>query len=414
MKTPLATERLTEAGPDRLQIRKGGGCLSIFGIPFFAAGVFLSLIALGVLVPENADELPWWAWPLMLAMGLIFVGVGGSLVFGRTWISIDLSRGMVVREWGLIVPLKSDELSLQNYSAVAMRFDAGDSDSPDRYPIALQAQSGGGDLALLSPGDYASSRAQAERIAAFVRLPLVDSTTDHESVHHPETLNATFQERAGGESPGRVVCPATLLTSVEESGRSVRLTIPGPGFRPAMLLHLAIPLAFGAFALLQLVPFFRETDTPEPVEWLFIAFVGLFMLGPVAGALVSILRAKRARTVVTASPERITLEERAAFRTKSVDIPVDAILDIDCSTKESMMDSAKRGIATVRAARLGRGIGGVTGSVDVPRWVSWLGSLVPSKGVILKTRKGVFAIGSGLPDDEVRYLHDRLRRAVLG
>ncbi len=137
MKTPLAAESLTEEGPDRLRIRSGGGCLSIFGIPFFAAGVLVCLIPLGVLVPENADELPWWTWPLMLAMGLAFVAVGGHLVFGRRWISIDRTRGIVAREWGLLVPLKSEELSLQSYSAVVLRFDAGDSDTPDRYPIVL-------------------------------------------------------------------------------------------------------------------------------------------------------------------------------------------------------------------------------------------------------------------------------------
>jgi hypothetical protein len=33
--------------------------------------------------------------------------------------------------------------------------------------------------------------------------------------------------------------------------------------------------------------------------------------------------------------------------------------------------------------------------------------------VILKTRRGVFTFGSGLPDEEVLYLHDRVKRAVL-
>jgi hypothetical protein len=38
--------------PDRLQIRDGGGCLSFFGLPFFAAGVFLASIAAGVVLAD--------------------------------------------------------------------------------------------------------------------------------------------------------------------------------------------------------------------------------------------------------------------------------------------------------------------------------------------------------------------------
>jgi len=30
--------------PDRLQIREGGGCMSVFGLPFFVAGVFMFLV----------------------------------------------------------------------------------------------------------------------------------------------------------------------------------------------------------------------------------------------------------------------------------------------------------------------------------------------------------------------------------
>ncbi len=414
MKTPLATESLTESGPDCLQIRKGGGCLSIFGVPFFAAGVFVCLIATGVLVPENADELPWWAWPLMLAMGLIFVAVGGHLVFGRTWISIDRSRGIVAREWGLLVPLKSEELSLQSYSAVVLRFQAGDSDSVDRYPIALLAQTGGTDLSLLSGAEYAGSRVQAERISALVHLPLVDSTTDHETVVHPGSVTATFKERAALDRDSRVPRPARLQTVVEESAKGVLLTVPGPGFRPAILLQLAIPLGIAAFALTQLTPLFDATNTPDPVKWFFLAFISLFVLGPGAGGVISIIRAKRSRTVLTASPEGIRIEERRVFRTKSTDIPIDSILDIDFGTSASGMQSARRSAVTMRTVNHARGTVGVTGNVELPRWISFLGALVPSKGVILKTRRGFYTFGSGLPDDEVRFLHDLLRQTLLG
>jgi hypothetical protein len=42
--------------PDRIQIRQGGGVLAIFGLPFFAAGVFMLLTTLSVIKMSNADE----------------------------------------------------------------------------------------------------------------------------------------------------------------------------------------------------------------------------------------------------------------------------------------------------------------------------------------------------------------------
>jgi hypothetical protein len=40
--------------------------------------------------------------------------------------------------------------------------------------------------------------------------------------------------------------------------------------------------------------------------------------------------------------------------------------------------------------------------------------LVTSKGVIVKSRKGLHSFGTGLPDDEVRYLHAAVVRALGG
>lgn len=44
--------------PDRLRIQEGGGCLSVFGLPFFGAGVLLFLILLRIVPVNNADQMP--------------------------------------------------------------------------------------------------------------------------------------------------------------------------------------------------------------------------------------------------------------------------------------------------------------------------------------------------------------------
>ena len=66
--------------PDRIQICQGGGCLTIFGLPFFGAGIFMLLTSLGLVTMSNtAVKAERLALPFM---GLVFTGVGGVLCFG--------------------------------------------------------------------------------------------------------------------------------------------------------------------------------------------------------------------------------------------------------------------------------------------------------------------------------------------
>jgi hypothetical protein len=66
-----------------MEIREGGGCVCWFGFPFQAAGMFLVCFGTGVLPLENADEIPRWAPPLIVLMGLASGAAGGELALGR-------------------------------------------------------------------------------------------------------------------------------------------------------------------------------------------------------------------------------------------------------------------------------------------------------------------------------------------
>ena len=45
-----------EVSPGRLEIREGGGCLALFGLPFFATGIFMVLASLGVVTMRSDGE----------------------------------------------------------------------------------------------------------------------------------------------------------------------------------------------------------------------------------------------------------------------------------------------------------------------------------------------------------------------
>ena len=161
--------------PDRLQIREGGGCLSVFGLPFFAAGVFMGLTAAGVVPMQTSSTL---ARPVLAVMAIVFTLVGGALVFGRSWTTLDRAQRHVVKQWGLLIPMRESVVPLRGYEAVTLAFVPGDSDSADRFPIALKATAGP-DLPLCSFTVYADARACAKSIGDHLHFDLEDASTDH-------------------------------------------------------------------------------------------------------------------------------------------------------------------------------------------------------------------------------------------
>jgi hypothetical protein len=52
-------------GSDILELKTGGGCLGIFGLPFLLAGIFLLIAAWGLFPLANALEIPGWSYSLM-------------------------------------------------------------------------------------------------------------------------------------------------------------------------------------------------------------------------------------------------------------------------------------------------------------------------------------------------------------
>jgi hypothetical protein len=113
-----------QTSPQTLELREGGGWLALFGLPFFVGGVVMTLKLLGFLHlevdPEPRGKL---AFLWLVAVGL--AGVGAVMMFGRRWLIIDVSRGLLIRSYSLLVPLKTQERPLSEFNAVVMAYDMG-------------------------------------------------------------------------------------------------------------------------------------------------------------------------------------------------------------------------------------------------------------------------------------------------
>jgi len=401
--------------PDRLQIREGGGRLALFGLPIFAAGVIMILTVLGVVPFRSATPMPALALPMLVLMAVAFTAVGGTFLFGRTWTTVDASQRMVIKEWGLIVPLWSRAFSLDSCSTVTLGFVRGDSDTADRFPVALRTSSSA-ELSLCSFSTYEGSRACAVAVARHIQMDVEDASTDHPLRLPPGQADEPFRhaawtKRASGSGAER---PSDARSEVSRDADGVRIVIPRPRRHPFVFALGLIPIAIPLVAAAPLATFFRQTQTPAPVAWVFLGFlVTFFGLLPAMSALNAFLRARRGATIVFASPQGIRIQERGAWRTTMVaTVAGSDILDVDYGTRGSATASARRA-AEQRVAESSPSGSAALGP-RTERLLAVLATLVPGRGLTIKSRHGLTTFGEDLKDDEVLYLYSVLLRALRG
>ncbi len=410
----LSLKPFQEVAPGVLEVREGGGFVSVFGLPFLAAGLFVTLIGTGVLRVQNAAELPWWAWPLLLFMGLAFVAAGGGLVLGRSWTRLDTGRRRILKQWGLLSPMRTEETDLRDFYEVCLKFHGGDSDSVDRYPVLLRSGRGGKDLQIYSSTNYGEARERAVFLARFLKLPLTDASTEHPQLLQPAPGQEAPRPALVVAEPGpQRFQPQAMRSQVEERGESAQITIPGPGFRPSMLLGVVIPICILAYMSSKLLPFFRQTHTPEPVQNVFLGFLCfLFGVLPLLSLAHKLLAALRSHTRIIISREGLTIENRGALFTRRTRIPVADILGLDYSTSGGLLAAARS--EAERRLQQGSAQPWQTGARpgSLPGWVEKLARLAKSKGITVKSKAGLLNFAAGLPDDEVGYLYTIVKRAL--
>ncbi len=406
--TPL----FRRAGPDRIEIREGGGCMTIFGLPFFGAGVFVLLASVGLVQVQGGDDR--LTRILLPIMGVVFTLVGGTLSFGRGWTIVDGTRRVVIKQWGLLVPMRSDSEHIDNLTTVALEFQKGDSDSADTFRVSLKARTGR-HTQLCSSTQFPESRSCAIAIAEMLRLDFEDATTDHPVRLSVGQVEMPLQQRLQmeGRTSGAPERPANARSNVQREREALRITIPTLRSHPIAYLLTLIPVAIaGAFAS-SLHDFFRQTRTPDPVAWAFLGFFLLFFgVLPAITALNGYLRTRRGGTIVTVSPSGIGIQERGAWKTGRMNsIPAADILDVDFSTRESASH-----VARLTAEQRARDLSAARSTPIGPRTERMLKSLsrfAQADGITIKTRQGFTTFGKGLDDEEILYLHALVRQALL-
>jgi hypothetical protein len=383
-----------------LEIRDGGGIMMLFGLPFLLAGAAIVAPFSGLLPLQLAPDGKWTQFGFVL-MGLAFVIVGTVFVFGRQWLTIDLSRGLVVVQYGVLVPMRTRQRSLSEFSGVSLRRVRGDSESVDRFPVQFHARTGH-HFTISRPSNFGEARQQAEYLARWLRLPLTDETTDRGTTvaaqHAGDSLRERFQaETAEAAAPQP---PQRMRSQVFESDREVKIVIPGKAtYWPELWLFSFAPVMLRVFfpALRRLWP--NGTRAPLSPQ---VLLLGIFIV-PMTLLLVALIASRRRRTIVKASPAGLEIELSTPWRVPAKILPVDQIVDVDFSSFEGTLLAVKRLYAPEGS------------TVDPPRGVwGFLAKRIRGDGIIVKSKQDWINFGEQLPADELRYLAWLLRRALAG
>lgn len=391
---------------DRLEITSGGGALSLLGIPFLAAGIFMILAAFRIVPFDNAASIDYWTYSVIFIMGLAFTGIGGFLVFGRTWIVIDRSNGTMQILKGLLEPMRREARSLTGFTHVILRFSPGDTDSADTYHVVLAGEAVT-ESDLSSSTDYAAAYHQAAYMAEFLHLPLEDATSDTVRRTAPSDLGLALPSRLKADRFEREYAtqPLMMKCTIERNVGELKITMPAEPFRLWRQIPALAILGFTLYARPTFDEFLDGTKTPEEIQSLIYIFLTFFFIVlPLYCIIRAIMQSRLGYSRLTVTAHELILSYRKILKSGSTRIDLDKVLDIDFLRVASKRAAARDAAHDAARARYPGRTDTAMLDPRVDKFLSWVGRLVKSGGLIVKTTDGLHSFGAGLPDDELEFL----------
>jgi len=375
-----------------METRSGGGCLVLFGLPFFLAGLAVMISWTGIIPAEN-DPPPWY---IAVPFGLVFVCVGAAFLFGRGGVKLDRANRTVTSWWGLLVPFKSTTRSLDKYDHVTLSKEIRRSKNSTYtvYPVRLVGEEK--DVKFEEPQDYGKARKKAEEVAGFLGFRIKDSTGAAVVWRSPEEFDESLRERARRTEMEVDVPdpPQFMQTRTRVEGRRVIIDLPSAGFKLQHVVGVVMGVAVmaGAVLFFALGPFKDAFKEPPPMNYFFMGFFSLFLLAPLIGS-VSVLAGAFKRDRIIASPDGLRYEKKGVLFTRSTFIPADELEEL------VLPDMSARDRAAAQIENL-----------EAPAIVKSLARSLAAKagrrvGIQARSDRATIEFGRELTDEELRWLH---------
>ena len=314
---------------DIKQLKRGGGAIALFGLPFLAMGLFASFIFLS---PPEGWTTAGESWVGVLVGG-IFTLVGAGLVFGRSGTILDRRRRVVTTWWGLLVPFSSTQYQVGRDALVSISREVRrhKNRTYEVFPVRLTGENL--DVSFGEPGSFDLSRRLAEDVAKFFGLAIHDRSGSEEVIREAGTLDESVQARARRlhmatplpAQPPRAVC--TIQYGGPHS--TTVIEIPPAGIGSGHYAGLIGALIFAGFVFFMFLgPSLKDGFNGN--DWIFASFIGLFFMAiPVGGALLGMLSAVKSWYRITVSPSMVEVFRQGIFGSTTTNLSAAEIEEIE-------------------------------------------------------------------------------------
>jgi hypothetical protein len=406
-----STGFLKKRDPDVLETRKGGGCLTLFGLPFLLAGLFVMQIPLQLIPVEvEGDPQPWYFFVLF---SIPFVAAGAGMVFGRAGVIIDRRTKTVTRWWGLLIPIRRRKVLLDPFRRVTLKKET--SDDSTTYPVSLDGAPGEQAVALCSSGSYEDARAMAEELAEFLDRPLADATSGKFVIREAGDLDESVREQVKrtGEEVELPPAPFEMRTRIERTGDSVILDIPGPRFSFLHLIPMMAPVGIAAYMGFKILPGVWEIPGPDIIRYIFTGFIGIFfVLLPLVSGPAYFIKSVMKKTRVVVSRSALRVEEGKGRKMKVTEIPVDEIEELVLPTTRSVLDTMEIPGGPERKELGDTGTPRLPDGRPMPNIFLFIARLAGTRGITARSDRMTVRFGRGLPGDELKFIHATIMKAM--
>ena len=414
--TPVGTEKSPFTYKDQatLEIRSGGGCLSIFGLLFLLSGLFVMQLPFGLIPVSKPSDIP--SSLFVILFGAVFTLVGAVLVFGRAGIILDRARGRVVQWYGLLAPLKKTEYLMDAVDQVEMNFSSGDSDSPATWPIKLSGGSMTKPIAVSQPTSFTEARQLAEELARFLQKPLVDTSTGERIIRDPGHLNESYRDRMRRTGEPVIALPpepSIKRSQVEQTGDGLTIHI-APTPRTGVQ-HIAVFLSviFAAGVAWFFIPVVLLSQMPELVRYIILGFlVFFFIVMPVSSAFRTFHRLRKEFERITVTKAFLRVEKMKQGKLTKTEIPTDELEDLVAPTRQGIINTIE--VPGMKNTPLGdTGTPRMPDGRPAPGLLLSLMKMMGSKGIIARSDKTEVELATGLDEAEVAWLFALIRKTIM-
>lgn len=396
---------------DRAEVREGGGCMmALFGSCFAAVGAFLLLGALLDASKAGSSRIiaaVFGIFPLFI--GLAVAGLRNAIVMDRTTQSLS----SVMRF--LFIPLRQKSRTLADANHVRVLWESGTRDgrsgrhsnvrrTTPTYQISL-AFAQGSDTHLNTSSSASDARRQAEHIARFLRLPLLDETETARQIRHVDELDQSVAQQPAALTADVPVVPAGCRVTSTETGRTVVLQFPpAPTEKPRVnLIFTAIACAIFAR------PIAKHLGLPSGYEMIFVSFVGVSALLYGLSYLTYRLRRNQFERI-TVSPDALTLELKTTFRSRRQSLPGSAIEEVLVNAKDLAEDRKRLDI--LEDITQNRLLKGLLGAFRRRHDAYAADQFAFREAIVARGDHGTLRFGQGLTHGEADYTRERILHAL--